>query len=94
MQEASRAGETVALVGPNGCGKTTLMALLPRFYDADHGSIYIDGLDLRHVHLRSLRQQIGLVTQDTFLFDDTIANNICYGTRGASEEKIEDFSGA
>jgi ATP-binding cassette subfamily B protein/subfamily B ATP-binding cassette protein MsbA len=85
-----RAGETLALVGPNGCGKTTLMMLLPRFYEPDHGSIYIDGLDLRRVNLRSLRQQIGLVTQDTFLFDDTIANNISYGTRGAGQERIEE----
>ncbi len=85
-----RAGETIALVGPNGCGKTTLMMLLPRFYDPDHGSIFIDGLELRRVQLRSLRQQIGLVTQDTFLFDDTIANNISYGTHGAEQEQIEE----
>ena len=82
-----RAGETVALVGPNGCGKTTLVGLLPRFYDPDHGSVFIDGLDLRSVHLRSLRQQIGMVTQDTFLFDDTIYNNIAYGTRGRRRRK-------
>lgn len=84
-----RAGETVALVGHNGCGKTTLLSLLPRFYDPDHGSILIDGLDLRHVNLRSLRKQIAVVTQDTFLFDDTIANNIAFGTPGASPEQIE-----
>src|SRR5262249_5825684 len=58
-----RAGETVALVGPNGCGKTTLMQLLPRFYDPDHGSVLIDGHDLRKVQLRSLRQQVAVVTQ-------------------------------
>ncbi len=83
-----RAGETIALVGPNGCGKSTLMALLPRFYDPDHGSVFIDGLDLRKVNLRSLRQQIALVTQDTVLFDDTVANNIAYGSRGATREQI------
>lgn len=85
-----RAGETIALVGHNGCGKTSLMTLLPRFYDPDHGSIFIDGMDLRRVHLRSLRQQIGLVTQETYLFDDTVANNITYGTRAASQEQIEE----
>ena len=84
-----RAGETVAVVGANGCGKTTLVGLLPRFYDPDHGSVLIDGYDLRGVHLRSLRQQIGLVTQDTFLFDDTIYNNIAYGTRGVRPEEVE-----
>ncbi|MFO0881710.1 MAG: ABC transporter ATP-binding protein [Gemmataceae bacterium] len=84
-----RAGETVALVGHNGCGKTTLMALLPRFYDPDHGTVFIDGMDLRKVSLRSLRKQIALVTQDTFLFDDTIAGNIAYGHRHASPEAIE-----
>ena len=84
-----RAGETVALVGANGCGKTTLVGLLPRFYDPDHGSILIDGHDLRTVNLRSLRQQIGVVTQDTTLFDDTIYNNIAYGTRGAKPEDVE-----
>jgi ATP-binding cassette subfamily B protein/subfamily B ATP-binding cassette protein MsbA len=87
---AVRAGETVALVGHNGCGKTTLMTLLPRFYDPDHGSVFIDGLELRSVNLRSLRQQIGLVTQDTFLFDDTVANNIAYGSRHATKEMIEE----
>ncbi|HEY7314903.1 MAG TPA: ABC transporter ATP-binding protein [Gemmataceae bacterium] len=84
-----RAGETIALVGSNGCGKTTLLSLLPRFFDPDHGSVFIDGRDLRTVNLRSLRQQIGIVTQDTVLFDDTIYNNIAYGTRGAKQEDIE-----
>jgi ATP-binding cassette subfamily B protein/subfamily B ATP-binding cassette protein MsbA len=86
---AVRAGETIAVVGPNGCGKTTLVGLVPRFWDPDHGSVFIDGLDLRNVHLRSLRQQIGLVTQETFLFDDTVYNNIAYGTRGATLEEVE-----
>jgi ATP-binding cassette subfamily B protein/subfamily B ATP-binding cassette protein MsbA len=84
-----RAGETIALVGANGSGKTTLLGLLPRFYDPDHGSVFIDGHDLRTVNLRSLRQQIGMVTQDTTLFDDTIYSNIAYGTRGAKPEDIE-----
>jgi ATP-binding cassette subfamily B protein/subfamily B ATP-binding cassette protein MsbA len=84
-----RAGETVAVVGPNGCGKTTLLGLVPRFYDPDHGSVLIDGQDLRHVNLRSLRQLLGVVTQDTVLFDDTVYNNIAYGTRGAKPEEVE-----
>jgi ATP-binding cassette subfamily B protein/subfamily B ATP-binding cassette protein MsbA len=87
-----RAGETIALVGHNGCGKTTLTMLLPRFYDPDHGSIYIDGLDLRKANVRSVRQQIGLVTQDTYLFDDTIANNIRYGSPCATQQQIEEAS--
>jgi ATP-binding cassette subfamily B protein/subfamily B ATP-binding cassette protein MsbA len=84
-----RAGETVALVGANGSGKTTLLGLIPRFYDPDHGSILIDGHDLRRVNLRSLRRQVGIVTQDTILFDDTIYNNIAYGSRGAKQEDVE-----
>jgi ATP-binding cassette subfamily B protein/subfamily B ATP-binding cassette protein MsbA len=84
-----RAGETVAVVGQNGCGKTTLLGLIPRFYDPDHGTILIDGHDLRTLHLRGLRQRVGIVTQDTFLFDDTIYNNIAYGTRGPTQEKVE-----
>jgi ATP-binding cassette subfamily B protein/subfamily B ATP-binding cassette protein MsbA len=87
---AVRAGETIALVGHNGCGKTTLVGLIPRFYDPDHGTVLVGGHDLRTVHLRSLRQQIGMVTQDTILFDDTIYNNIAYGTRGASPEEVEE----
>src|SRR5581483_8600578 len=82
-------GEKVAVVGPNGSGKTTLLSLVPRFYDPDHGALLIDGYNLRHVHLRSLRQQIGLVMQDPFLFDDTIFNNIAYGHRAAKPEAIE-----
>lgn len=84
-----RAGEVVALVGRNGCGKTTLLGLLPRFYDPDHGTILIDGHDLRAVNLRSLRQNIGIVTQDTVLFDDTIYNNIAYGARSAQPADVE-----
>lgn len=90
IQLAVRAGETIALVGPNGCGKTTLIGLLPRFYDPDLGSVYVDGVNVRHANLRSLRKQIGLVTQDTVLFDDTILNNIRYGKPGATREDVED----
>jgi ATP-binding cassette, subfamily B, bacterial MsbA len=84
-----RAGETVAIVGHNGTGKTTLVGLLPRFYDPLHGSIFINGLDIRSVNLRSLRQQIGMVTQDSILFDDTIYNNIAYGSRSTTPELVE-----
>jgi ATP-binding cassette subfamily B protein/subfamily B ATP-binding cassette protein MsbA len=85
-----RHGETIALVGKNGCGKTTLVGLIPRFYDPDHGFVLVDGHDLRTVNLRSLRQQIGLVTQDTTLFDDTVYNNIAYGYRRARREDVEE----
>ncbi|MCB1071283.1 MAG: ABC transporter ATP-binding protein [Kiritimatiellae bacterium] len=83
------AGTRVALVGGSGAGKTTLLSLLPRFYDPDSGEILINGRDLREFTLASLRQQIGLVTQDTVLFNDTVANNIGYGTAGASRQDIE-----
>src|SRR5207244_11731620 len=82
-------GETVALVGKNGCGKTTLLGLLPRFYDPDHGFVLVDGHDIRTVNLRSLRQQIGIVTQDTTLFDDTIQHNIAYGSHRVRPEDVE-----
>ena len=84
-----KAGETIALVGPNGCGKTTLLGLLPRFYDPDHGSVSVDGVVLRGANLRSLRRQIGIVTQDTVLFNDTIFANIAYGKPGATAEEVE-----
>ncbi len=87
-----RAGETLAVVGPNGCGKTTLVGLLPRFYDPDHGNVLVDGLDVRFVNLRSLRRIIGVVTQQSTLFDDTIYNNIAYGCRGAKAEQVEEAS--
>lgn len=72
-------GEVVAIVGPTGVGKTTLVNLIPRFYDATAGSVKIDGVDLRQVTLKSLRGQIGMVTQEMILFNDTVANNISYG---------------
>ena len=84
-----RHGETIALVGRNGCGKSTLVGLLPRFFDPDHGSIIVDGHDIRNVNLRSLRQQIGIVTQETTLFDDTVYNNIAYGSRWRKLEDVE-----
>jgi len=83
-----RHGETIALVGPNGCGKTTLMNLLPRFWDVDEGAIRIDGHDVRDVPIRSLRRQIGMVLQETLLFQDTIANNIAYGNPHARRSAI------
>ncbi|MSR32264.1 MAG: ABC transporter ATP-binding protein [Gemmataceae bacterium] len=82
-------GETVAFLGHNGSGKSTLLGLIPRFYDPDHGTVLIQGEDLRKINLRSIRQRLGIVTQETVLFDDTIFNNIAYGTRGASREKVE-----
>jgi subfamily B ATP-binding cassette protein MsbA len=85
-----RAGEMVALVGLSGAGKTTLINLIPRFYDVTRGAILIDGADTRDVTLKSLRAQIGMVTQDTVLFDDTIANNLAYGAPGATEAQIEE----
>jgi ABC-type multidrug transport system fused ATPase/permease subunit len=83
-----RHGETIALVGPNGCGKTTLMNLLTRFWDVDDGAIRIDGHDIRDVPIRSLRRQIGIVLQETLLFQDTIANNIAYGDPHARRSAI------
>jgi len=82
------AGETVAVVGPNGSGKTTLVNLIPRFYDMDGGSIVIDGQDIRDCSLKSLRGQIGMVTQNVVTFNDTIAANISYGRPGASIDEI------
>ena len=82
-------GQMVAIVGLSGAGKTTLVNLIPRFYDVTGGAILIDGVDIREVTLASLRAQIGMVTQDTVLFDDTIAANIAYGSPGATRERIE-----
>jgi subfamily B ATP-binding cassette protein MsbA len=88
-----RRGELVALVGPNGAGKSTLLELLPRFRQPTNGRIVIDGQDINDVSLESLRSKIGFVTQDTPLFDGTIAENVTYGVRGdaaeASEEQFE-----
>ena len=84
-----RRGEVVALVGPSGAGKSTLMNLLPRFYDVTEGAICIDGHDVRELTIASLRKQIGKVTQETVLFNDTVRNNIAYGRPDVPMEKIE-----
>ncbi len=81
-------GQTVAIVGPNGCGKSTLANLIPRFYDPTAGRILLDGVPLGDLRLRDLRRQIGLVTQETLLFDDTIYSNILYGRPDATEEEV------
>jgi subfamily B ATP-binding cassette protein MsbA len=83
------AGQMVAIVGRSGAGKTTLVNLLPRFYDVSAGAIFIDGVDVRHVTLASLRRQIGIVTQETVLFDDSIAANVAYGSPQATADQIE-----
>src|SRR6185369_5350914 len=80
---------TLAIVGRSGAGKTTLVNLIPRFYDVTQGAITIDGRDLRDVTLASLRAQVAIVTQETVLFDDTIAANIAYGRPAAAREEIE-----
>ena len=82
-------GETIALVGPSGSGKTTVANLLPRFYDVSSGCIKIDGVDIRDVTIESLREHIGIVPQDTLLFNTTIRENILYGKLDATDEEIE-----
>jgi len=81
-------GEVVAFVGHSGAGKTTMVDLLPRFYDPMNGSITIDGVNIREFSLKSLRRKMGIVTQDTILFNDTIRNNIAYGTENAENDKV------
>ncbi len=83
-----RRGEMVALVGVSGAGKTTLSALVPRFYDVSSGSISLDGIDIRRITLQSLRRQIAIVTQHTFLFNDTVRNNISYGDPSQGMENV------
>jgi subfamily B ATP-binding cassette protein MsbA len=84
-----RPGETIALVGPSGGGKSTLLNLLPRFYDVTGGQVLLDGTDVRDLTLASLRAQVALVTQEPFLFDDTVRNNIAYGRPDATQDEIE-----
>jgi subfamily B ATP-binding cassette protein MsbA len=82
-------GEIVAIVGTSGAGKTTLVNLLPRFYDVSDGAITIDGADIRRATLKSLREQIGLVTQETVLFNDSVRANIAYGLKDVDEARVE-----
>ena len=84
----ARPGQTVALVGPSGGGKSTILSLIPRFYEVESGSLTLDGIDVRDLTLKSLRDQIALVTQEPFLFDETIRANIAYSRPGASEAEI------
>lgn len=86
-------GSAVAFVGQTGSGKTTVANLLARFYDPTSGRIMLDGIDLRELEIASLRRLVGVVTQETVLFNDTIANNIRYGTKGATAEQIEAAAG-
>ena len=87
-------GEIFALVGPSGAGKSTLVDLIPRFYDTLSGSIKIDGKDIKGLELKSLRSLMGIVTQETFLFDDTVKANISYGVENISDDEIKDASKA
>ena len=89
-----RRGEVLALVGPSGAGKSTLMNLLPRFFDPSSGEIRIDGYDLRSLRLNSLRDQIAMVSQETFLFDETVGRNIAYGRPDISQEAIAEAARA
>lgn len=84
----AKPGETIAIVGPTGAGKTTIINLLPRFWDVSRGRVLIDGYDVRDIQARALRRQMGIVLQDTFLFSDTVMNNIRYGKPDASDEEV------
>jgi subfamily B ATP-binding cassette protein MsbA len=86
-------GQVVAVVGPSGAGKTTLVNLLPRFFDVLSGRVLIDGRDVRDVTLASLRGQIGMVAQETILFNDTVRNNICYGQADTPDERVFEAAG-
>jgi ATP-binding cassette subfamily B protein len=88
MSLKAKAGQIIALVGPTGAGKTTLINLLSRFYEFDDGSITIDGKDIRDIHKDDLRQQLGIVLQDTFLFSDTVMENIRFGRLDATDDEV------
>lgn len=81
-------GEKLAIVGPSGAGKTTICNLIPRFYDVDSGSVTVDGIDVRDIKIKSLRENIGIVQQDVYLFSGTVKDNIGYGKSGASDREI------
>ena len=81
-------GETFAIVGPTGAGKTTIINLLPRFYDVTEGSVKIDGVDVRDVKAESIRKQVGIVLQDTFLFSTTVMENVRFGKPDATDEEV------
>jgi ATP-binding cassette subfamily B protein len=85
---AAQPGQTIAIVGPTGAGKTTIINLLPRFYDVTGGSVRIDGIDVRDVTMKSLREQIGIVLQDTFLFSTTVMENVRFGRPNATDEEV------
>jgi subfamily B ATP-binding cassette protein MsbA len=85
---SAKLGEIVAIVGSSGAGKTTLVNLIPRFYDPTSGTITIDGIDISRATVRSLREQMGIVAQDTILFDDSVFNNIAYGQRDVAPDKV------
>ncbi len=89
-----RTGEVLAIVGSSGAGKTTLVNLIPRFYDPTGGAILIDGVDIREIRLPAIRRQIGIVSQETLLFDDTVGNNIAYGRDDTTEDAIMDAAKA
>jgi len=82
------AGQTVALVGKVGCGKSTLLQIIPRLFNVPRGTVFIDGMDIQDIPLKSLRQSIGFVTQEVFIFSDTIRNNVLFGREGVSEETL------
>jgi ATP-binding cassette subfamily B protein len=89
-----RPGQVAAFVGPSGAGKTTITQLVPRFYDPQSGTIRVDGVDVRELTLESLRSHIGVVTQETYLFHDTIGNNLRYGREDATQDQIEEAARA